>query len=77
MPKKSRPQYANKHSGYLRGIVSAFYEDLEIDDYTNPFETTRIKGEAIWEKSKKPSPKLEFTPSWISKTSSTELNWTD
>lgn len=59
-------QYANKHFGYLRSIVSAFYEDLEIDDYKNPFETTRIKGEAVWERAKEPSPKLEFTPSWIS-----------
>ncbi|MGR3635055.1 MAG: DUF6538 domain-containing protein, partial [Shimia sp.] len=32
-------QYANKHFGYLRSIVGAFYEDLEIDDYKNPFET--------------------------------------
>ena len=47
-------QYANKHFGYLRSIVSAFYEDLEIDDCKNPFEATRIKGEATWEKSQEP-----------------------
>lgn len=58
-------QYANKHFGYLRSIVSAFYEDVKIDEYTNPFASTRIQGEATWERAKEPSSKVEFTPNWI------------
>lgn len=58
-------QYANKHFGYLRKIVAAFYEDLMIDEFTNPFANTRIQGEATWEKAKDLGVKAEFSPNWI------------
>lgn len=58
-------QYANKHFGYLRVMVGAYYENLTIDEYTNPFTNIRIKGEANWEKAKDPVRKAEFSPHWI------------
>jgi site-specific recombinase XerD len=60
-------EYANKHFGFCRGMVNAFYRDLEIDKYTNPFEGIKIGEKSVWEamyQTKKP----EFTPEWIRKT---------
>ncbi|SHI38038.1 hypothetical protein SAMN05444000_1011 [Shimia gijangensis] len=58
-------QYANKHFGYLRVMVDTYYDNLKIDEYSNPFVNVRIKGEANWEKAKDPVRKAEFSPNWI------------
>ncbi|MFD0911047.1 DUF6538 domain-containing protein [Ruegeria arenilitoris] len=58
-------QYANKHFGYLRMLVDAYYESLKVDEFENPFENIRIKGEANWEKAKDPTKKAGFSPHWI------------
>lgn len=57
--------YANKHLGYLERMVSAFYDDLEIDDFRNPFKAIRIERKQPWEMKQKKAGKRQFAPIWI------------
>lgn len=57
-------EYANKHFGYMRTMVDAFYRDLRIDDYSNPFEGISVKR-GSHERKKKDNRKLELPPKWI------------
>ncbi|MCV6825138.1 MULTISPECIES: DUF6538 domain-containing protein [Halocynthiibacter] len=59
--------YANKHFGYIRTMIDAFYSDLEIETYRNPFADVRLEGLSTWEHNQKPNRKLEFSPEWIKK----------
>lgn len=60
--------YANKHLGYLKEMVAAFYADLEIDVFENPFQNVRIEKKPIWEQKRQPKRTPEFSPNWILET---------
>ncbi|MEZ5767184.1 MAG: DUF6538 domain-containing protein [Paracoccaceae bacterium] len=60
--------YANKHLGYLETMVDAFYDDLEIDEYPNPFVGIRLEEKQPWEVKEKDNTKPEFKPNWIRET---------
>lgn len=58
-------EYANKHFGYIRSMIDAYYGELEVNKYPNPFNGLKLAGKASWEKTKDQSSKPEFTPNWI------------
>ncbi|QFT81938.1 Phage integrase family protein [Roseovarius sp. THAF27] len=60
--------YANKHLGYLKRMIDAFYADLEIDEFENPFDGVRIARKQPWESKQSESRKPEFSPLWIKET---------
>lgn len=62
---KITSDYANKHLGYLRQMIDAFYSDTQIDHYLNVFDDIKIEQKPVHERKKKDSRKLEFTPKWI------------
>ena len=55
-------EYANKHFGYIRTMIDAFYSDLEVNKYVNPFLGLKLSEKAAWEKTQDPNRKPEFTP---------------
>ncbi|MFG6592645.1 DUF6538 domain-containing protein [Sulfitobacter sp. 1A12157] len=60
--------YAQKHIGYLRSLVDAFYTNFEIDEYINPFKDLNPIEKPNWEKLSEEYQKPEFTPKWIKET---------
>jgi integrase len=64
--KKISIDYANKHLGYMRTMIDAFYWNLDVHQYENPFHVAAIKYKPVADAKTSENGKESFTPLWIS-----------
>ena len=57
--------HADKHIGYMRAMVDAYYRNQECVEYLNPFKGVKTNSRPNWEKNAGAKRKAEFSPNWI------------